>query len=57
MKKIDLTEIDQFGYVVNKTSWNTNGITTNQLLIDFGDHTYVFDNDGKLLQTNEIKKD
>lgn len=55
MKKIDLTELDQFGNTTSKTSWNTSGISSNKIEINFGDYLYVFNSSGLLLNTRTLK--
>lgn len=57
MKKIDLTELDQFGNIATKTSWNTSGISTNKIEINFGDYVYVFNINGLLLDTHVLTTD
>jgi len=54
MKRISLTEIDQFGYNVNNSGWHINDVKTNKIIIDFGDRSYVFDGNGRLLESNEL---
>jgi len=55
MKKIDLSELDQFGNTATKTSWNTSGISSNKIEINFGDYLYTFNSNGLLLDTHVIK--
>lgn len=54
MKKIDLSELDQFGNVASSTSWNTNDIKSNQYKIDFGELWYIFDSNGGLVKWSEL---
>jgi hypothetical protein len=54
MKKIDLSELDQFGNTTSKTSWNTSGISSNKIEINFGDYLYVFNSNGLLLYTHVL---
>lgn len=54
MKKIDLSELDQFGNTASKTSWNTSGISSNKIEINFGDYLYVFNSNGLLLNTHVL---
>lgn len=56
MKKIDLIELDQFGNIAVSTTMTTNDIMSNKIKIDFGEFWYVFDGNGRLLQSNEIVK-
>jgi hypothetical protein len=55
MKKIDLSELDQFGNTATKTSWNTSGICSNKIEIKFDDYIYVFNSNGLLLNTHVLK--
>ena len=54
MKKIDLTEKDQFGNTAIKSSWNTSGISSNKIEINFGDYLYIFNSSGLLLNTHVL---
>ena len=53
MRKIDLIELDQFKNIAVSRSWITSDIKCNKFKIDFGDFSYVFDYDGRLLESNQ----